>query len=70
MLTRLKQEFAKYDLESTTIPITMDSWSVSEPLKQQLHQLGFEKIVIVGKGNDVFDDGEVKTTASMMETED
>ncbi len=64
MLTRLKKEFAKYDVDITTIPITMDSWYVSEPLKQQLHQLGFEHIVIVGKGNYVFDDGEVKTTAS------
>ncbi len=64
MFTRLKKEFAKYDVDITTIPITMDSWYVSEPLKQKLHQLGFSKIVIVGKSNYVFDDGEDKTTAS------
>ena len=49
-LTRLKEEFGKQDVDITTIPITMDSWYVSEPLKQELYQLGFTKIVGVGKG--------------------
>ncbi len=69
MLTRLKKDFAKYDVDITTLPITMDSWYVSEPLKQKLHQLGFGKIVIVGKGNYVFDDGEVKNSASQWKKE-
>jgi hypothetical protein len=27
MLTRLKEEFGKHDVDITTIPITLDSWS-------------------------------------------
>ncbi len=69
MLTRLKTEFAEHEIDITTIPITMDSWYVSEPLKQKLHQLGFSKIVIVGKSNYVFDDGEVKQKASQWKQE-
>ena len=70
MLTLLKEEFDKHDIDITTIPITMDSWYVSEPLKQELHGLGFTKIVLVGKSNYVFNDGSVKKTASMMEKRD
>ncbi len=70
MLTRLKEEFCKHDVDITTIPITMDSWYVSEPLKQELHELGFTKIVVVGKSNYVFNDGSVIKTASMMEKRD
>ncbi len=69
MLTRLKAEFAQHDLDITNIPLTMDSWYVSEPLKQKLHQLGFSKIVVVGKGNYVFSDGEVQYTASQWKQE-
>ena len=54
MLTRLKEEFAKQDIDITQIPLTMDSWFVSEELKQELHELGFGRIVIAGKGNYTF----------------
>ena len=64
MLTRLKKEFANHNIDITNIPITMDSWYVSEPLKQQLYQLGFKKIVVVGKGNYVFKGDEFKGSAS------
>ena len=47
----------------------MDSWYASEPLKQALHELGFSKIVVVGKGNYVFDDGQVRYTASRWKQE-
>ncbi len=69
MLTRLKKEFAQQDVDITTIPLTMDSWYASEPLKQQLQQLGFSKIVVVGKGNYVFFDEEVRATASEWKKE-
>ena len=69
MLTRLKEEFAKHDVDITTIPLTMDSWYVSEPLKQALHELGFTNIVVVGKSNYVFDDGQVKSTAAQWKKE-
>ncbi len=69
MLTKLKEEFAKHDIDITTIPLTMDSWYVSEPLKQELHELGFTKIVVVGKSNYVFNDGSIKKTASQWKKE-
>jgi len=47
----------------------MDSWYVSEPLKQALHKLGFTNIVVVGKGSYVFSDGEVQYTASQWKKE-
>ena len=40
MLKKLKEEFAKQGVDITNIPITMDSWYVSQPLKEQLYQLG------------------------------
>ncbi len=69
MLTRLKEEFSQHDIDITTIPLTMDSWYAHEPLKQKLHQLGFSQIVVVGKGNYVFDDGQVQYTASQWKKE-
>ena len=54
MLTRVKQEFEDVELTLTDIPITMDSWFVSDDLKQHLRELGFTKIIIAGKGNYVF----------------
>ncbi len=69
MLTRLKEEFAQQGVDITTMPLTMDSWYASEPLKQQLQQLGFSKIVVVGKGNYVFFDEEVRATASEWKKE-
>ena len=64
MLTRLKKEFANHNIDITNIPITMDSWYVSEPLKQKLYQLGCSKIVVVGKGNYVFKGDEFNGSAS------
>ena len=69
MLTRLKQEFDKHDVDITTIPLTRDSWYVSEPLKQELHELGFRNIVVVGKSNYVFSDGDVNKAASQWKKE-
>lgn len=65
MLTRLKQEFTDVNLTLTEIPITLDSWFVSEEMKQSLRDLGFTKIIIAGKGNDVFTIGHEKHRASV-----
>jgi hypothetical protein len=65
MLTRLKEEFEHRGLELTTIPITLDSWFVSDDLRQQLQTLGFTKIVLAGKGNYVFTIGEAKHPATV-----
>jgi len=65
MITRLKEEFAKEGIDITMIPITLDSWFVSKELKRQLHELGFSKIVIAGKGNYVFKIKNTKQPASV-----
>jgi hypothetical protein len=65
MLTRLKQEFTKIELSLTALPITLDSWFVSADMKRHLRKLGFTKIIIAGKGNDVFTIGGEKHPASV-----
>jgi len=38
MLSRLKTACALEGVDSTKIPLTMDSWFVSQPLRQRLHR--------------------------------
>jgi hypothetical protein len=64
MLTRLKEEFANEGIDLTAIPITLDSWFVSDELKRQLHELGFRKVILAGKGNYVFTSNNTKQPAS------
>ena len=64
MLTQLKEAFAKEGIDLTAFAITMDSWFVSQPLRQKLKELGFTKIVIAGKGNYTFTIGQTKQKAS------
>ena len=54
MLSRLKAAFEREGIDLTQIPIPMDSWFVSPPLRQRLHGLGFTKIIMAGKSNDPF----------------
>jgi Transposase DDE domain len=54
MLSRLKAAFEREGIDLTKIPLTMDSWFVSQPLRQRLHDLGFTKIIIAGKSNYTF----------------
>jgi len=54
MLTQLKLEFYREGIDITQIPLTLDSGYVSQELRERLHQLGFVKIIIAGKGNYVF----------------
>jgi hypothetical protein len=65
MLNRLKKEFTAVDVTITEIPITLDSWFVSDEMKQSLRELGFTKIIIAGKGNYVFTIGKEKHRASV-----
>jgi hypothetical protein len=51
MLTQLKAEFHRELIDITHLPLTLDSACVSQELRDRLHQLGFSKIVIAGKGN-------------------
>jgi hypothetical protein len=69
MLTQLKDEFARYDMDITEIPLTLDSWVVSEPLRQPLYALGFDKIIIAGKGNSTFTIDNRKQKASAWKKE-
>jgi hypothetical protein len=54
MLKLIKEEFEKYEIDITRFPITMDSWFASRQLKIELHSIGFDKIIVAGKGNYVF----------------
>jgi hypothetical protein len=54
MLTQLKTAFLREGIDITQLPLTMDSASVSQELRDRLHQLGFLDIIIAGKGNYVF----------------
>lgn len=54
MLSRLKAGFVREGIDLTKIPLTMDSWFVSQPLRERLHRLGFTKIIIAGKSNYTF----------------
>src|SRR5262245_29542652 len=51
MWSRLKDEFAREGIDMTQIPLTMDSWFVSQSLRERLHRLGFTTIIIAGKGH-------------------
>jgi hypothetical protein len=65
MLAQLKDEFERYEIDITQIPLTLDSWFVSEPLRQQLYALGFDHIIIAGKGNYTFTINNRKQPASV-----
>jgi hypothetical protein len=54
MLTQLKAEFQREGIDITQLPLTLDSGYVSQELRLCLHQIGFRKIIIAGKGNYVF----------------
>jgi Transposase DDE domain len=65
MLTQLKDAFRRYDIDLTQMPLTLDSWFVSQPLRHELYGLGFEKIIIAGKGNYTFTINNRKQKASI-----
>ena len=69
MIAHLKEAFAREGIDITAFPITLDSWFVSEWLRQQLYALGFSKIIIAGKGNYVFTIGGKKQKASLWKKE-
>ena len=69
MLSQLKDEFLRYDIDITQIPLTLDSWFVSELLRQQLYALGFTNIIIAGKGNYMFKIQKRKQKASAWKKE-
>lgn len=54
MLEQLKDAFAQHGIDLTALPITLDSWFVSQELGNRLRQLGFTKIVLAGKGSYTF----------------
>ena len=64
MLNQLKSEFRREGIDITKLPLTLDSGYVSQELRVQLHQLGFSKIIIAGKGNYVFTIDDEKQDAS------
>src|SRR3989475_1204701 len=69
MLTQLKTAFLCEGIDITQLPLTMDSAYVSQELRERLHQLGFNQIIIAGKGNYVFTIDEKKQDASQWKKE-
>ncbi len=64
MLTQLKDAFAEQGVDLTRLPLTLDSWFVSQPLRVQLEALGFTRIVLAGKGSYTFTIQQLKQKAS------
>jgi hypothetical protein len=69
LLSRLKAEFHRQGIDLTKLPLTMDSWFVSQSLRQRLHDRGFTKIIIAGKSNDTFTMHGKKQDASQWKKE-
>ena len=69
MFSELKEAFEREGVDLTQLPITMDSWFVSEELKQALYELGFTKIIIAGKGNYTFEYRHKQQKASQWKKE-
>jgi hypothetical protein len=64
MLKELKEAFKDEGIDITSFPLTLDSWFVSQELRQQLYDLGFKNIIIAGKGNYTFTIDQKKQKAS------
>jgi hypothetical protein len=64
MLTQRKEAFAEHGLDLTRLPLTLDSWFVSQPLREKLEALGFTRIILAGKGRYTFTIQQVKQKAS------
>jgi hypothetical protein len=54
MLSRLQAACTREGIDLTKIPLTMDSWFVSQPLRERLLHLGFTNIIMAGKSNYTF----------------
>jgi hypothetical protein len=63
MLSCLKAAFALEGIDITHIPLTMDAWFVSQPLRERLHRWGFTKIIMAGKSHYPFTLGDKKQVA-------
>ena len=51
MFKQVVEAFQQEGIDITPFPITLDSWYASQDLKQKLHSLGFNKIIVAGKSN-------------------
>lgn len=69
MLKDLKEEFQLNGIDITTFPLSLDSWFASNKLKQELYKLGFENIIVAGKGNYTFEIDKTKQKASVWKSE-
>jgi len=54
-MQQLKQAFEKEGFRLTDLAISMDSWWVSNPVSERLAEVGFDKQIICGKANLVFE---------------
>ena len=51
MFEHLIEAFREEGIDITVFPITLDSWYASDDLKQKLHKLGFQKVLVAGKSS-------------------
>jgi hypothetical protein len=68
MLKEIKEECLQKNIDITKYAITMDSWYVSNTLKEELYQLGFKKIIVAGKSNYIFEGEDFRGKASEWKT--
>lgn len=64
MFEHLIEAFQEEGIDITVFPITLDSWYASDDLKQKLHKLGFQKVLVAGKSNYVLTIADKKQAAS------
>ena len=64
MLKEIKEECLKQNIDLTDCAITLDSWYVSQKLREELSKLGFKKIIMAGKSSYVFSGENFKGRAS------
>jgi hypothetical protein len=68
MLTQLNTACLRAGIDSTQLPLTMDSAYGSPERRERLHQLGCIDIIMAGKGNSVFTIDAQKWEASPWKT--
>ena len=65
MMADITTFFKKHDIDITSYPITFDSWYGSQPLREDLEEIGFSQILVHAKSNYVFTIGEFKAKLSV-----
>jgi hypothetical protein len=68
LLSRVKTAWPRQGVAITKMPLTMDAWFVSQPLRQRLHDLGLTHIILAGTRHDPCPIARHKQDASQWKT--